>query len=272
MSFVRVKNERWHDGNVVLIGDAAHTAHFSIGSGTKLAMEDAIALARELSSGKPVGAALEAYEAERKTESLRLQNAARNSREWFEHVGRYMTLEPEQFAYSLLTRSQRVSHENLRLRDRAYLENVERWWAGKAAGNDRPGVRFPSPARRTTPVTRYLCAHPSHARGDEGRAVDVTAQVRLERRPLLGATAGWVGRPGAAAVRDGRAEGGPGASEVARGVRRVDRPGPGQGAGGPVPVGGGIRGRAAGGRRRRPGAVSTRHRLAARGTGLAALA
>ncbi|HEX2167508.1 MAG TPA: bifunctional salicylyl-CoA 5-hydroxylase/oxidoreductase [Longimicrobiales bacterium] len=130
--FVRVSNERWFDGNVVLVGDAAHTAHFSIGSGTKLAMEDAISLAAALSSGASLERALTEYQTERKTEALRLQNAARNSMEWFEHVRRYMHLEPEQFAYSLLTRSQRVSHENLRLRDRGYLESVERWWASRA--------------------------------------------------------------------------------------------------------------------------------------------
>jgi anthraniloyl-CoA monooxygenase len=132
--FLRVKNERWHHGNVVLVGDAAHTAHFSIGSGTKLAMEDAIALARELGSGRPLPDAFQAYEKERMTEALRLQNAARNSMEWFENVKRYVHLEPEQFAYSLLTRSQRVSHENLRLRDVGYLEGVERWFAGRTAG------------------------------------------------------------------------------------------------------------------------------------------
>jgi anthraniloyl-CoA monooxygenase len=131
--FVRVRNERWYHDNVVLIGDAAHTAHFSIGSGTKLAMEDAIVLARELGAGQPLHAAFAAYQDERMTEALRLQNAARNSMEWFENVRRYTRLEPEQFAYSLLTRSQRVSHENLRLRDRAWLEDVERWWS---AGTD----------------------------------------------------------------------------------------------------------------------------------------
>ncbi|HVT16350.1 MAG TPA: bifunctional salicylyl-CoA 5-hydroxylase/oxidoreductase [Thermoanaerobaculia bacterium] len=141
-AFVRVRNASWHHGNVVLIGDSAHTAHFSIGSGTKLAMEDAIALARAVNS-RPGGssgpaadlpAALAAYQDERMTEALRLQNAARNSMEWFENVKRYIRLEPQQFAYSLLTRSQRVSHENLRLRDGAYLSRVERWFAGRAAG------------------------------------------------------------------------------------------------------------------------------------------
>ena len=130
--FTRVRNEQWHHDNIVLIGDAAHTAHFSIGSGTKLAMEDAIALARSLDN-PDIGAALQAYQDERMTEALKLQNAARNSMEWFENVRRYVHLEPEQFAYSLLTRSQRVSHENLRLRDRHYLEGVERWFASRAA-------------------------------------------------------------------------------------------------------------------------------------------
>jgi anthraniloyl-CoA monooxygenase len=129
---VRVRNGAWFHGNVVLIGDAAHTAHFSIGSGTKLAMEDAITLARELAE-RPLEQALAAYQEERMTESLRLQNAARNSMEWFENVRRYIHLEPEQFAYSLLTRSQRVSHENLRLRDSSYLSGVERWFASRAA-------------------------------------------------------------------------------------------------------------------------------------------
>jgi anthraniloyl-CoA monooxygenase len=131
--FTRVRNEAWAHENVILIGDAAHTAHFSIGSGTKLAMEDAIVLARELSTHE-LPAALLAYQSERMTEALRLQNAARNSMEWFENVRRYVHLEPEQFAYSLLTRSQRVSHENLRLRDRGYLEGLERWFASRASG------------------------------------------------------------------------------------------------------------------------------------------
>jgi anthraniloyl-CoA monooxygenase len=145
-SFTRVRNACWYHGNVVLMGDAAHTAHFSIGSGTKLAMEDAIALARALqplgaasppgggaTPGAGLAAALAGYQRERMTEALRLQNAARNSMEWFENVRRYLVLEPPQFAYSLLTRSQRVSHENLRRRDRAYLGGVESWFAGRAA-------------------------------------------------------------------------------------------------------------------------------------------
>src|SRR4051812_8136873 len=136
VNFVRVRNAKWFHENIVLIGDAAHSAHFSIGSGTKLAMEDAIALARILNHQSDLKKALPAYQDERMTEALRLQNAARNSMEWFENVKRYVHLEPEQFTYSLLTRSQRVSHENLRLRDKNYLEGVERWFASKAQGRN----------------------------------------------------------------------------------------------------------------------------------------
>lgn len=119
---------------VVLVGDAAHTAHFSIGSGTKLALEDAIELADSLAV-RPgdVMEALRSYEAKRGIEVLRIQNAARNSTEWFENVERHARLEPEQFAYSLLTRSQRISHENLRQRDAVYLGGHEQWLA-RAAG------------------------------------------------------------------------------------------------------------------------------------------
>ena len=135
INFHRVSNETWSRGRVVLMGDAAHTAHFSIGSGTKLALEDAIRLAQCIDrSGDDIGAALAAYEAERRTEVLKLQSAARNSTEWFENVARYTHLEPEQFAYSLLTRSQRISHENLRLRDRGWLEGTEGWLATRASG------------------------------------------------------------------------------------------------------------------------------------------
>jgi anthraniloyl-CoA monooxygenase len=146
VNFVRVRNQQWFKDNLVLIGDAAHSAHFSIGSGTKLAMEDAISLAKNVArigEGVTLESALQAYQDERMTEALKLQNAARNSMEWFENVRRYVRLEPEQFAYSLLTRSQRVSHENLRLRDRKYLEGVERWFASRAATEARDAAALP---------------------------------------------------------------------------------------------------------------------------------
>ena len=133
LNFRRIKCDRWSHGNVILLGDAAHTAHFSIGSGTKLALEDAIKLAEVLNRpGLSHIAALDEYVAERNLEVLKLQNSARNSTEWFETLERYLHFEPLQFAYSLLTRSQRISHENLRLRDKEWLETVERWFWKKA--------------------------------------------------------------------------------------------------------------------------------------------
>ncbi|MEM5390034.1 bifunctional salicylyl-CoA 5-hydroxylase/oxidoreductase [Paraburkholderia phymatum] len=140
--FPRVVNREWvhwktRDDNtrvpVVLMGDAAHTAHFSIGSGTKLALEDAIELANSIDAHPhDLAAALAHYTQVRSVGVLRIQNAARNSTEWFEHVDRYASFEPEQFAYSLLTRSQRISHENLRERDAAYLSSFEDWLAARA--------------------------------------------------------------------------------------------------------------------------------------------
>ncbi|MEO8015556.1 MAG: bifunctional salicylyl-CoA 5-hydroxylase/oxidoreductase, partial [Polaromonas sp.] len=117
---------------IVLMGDAAHTAHFSIGSGTKLALEDAIELARCLAGQPDLEAALQTYEAVRSVEVLKIQNAARNSTEWFENVERYSSLEAEQFFYSMMTRSQRISHENLRVRDATWLQGYEQWLAEKA--------------------------------------------------------------------------------------------------------------------------------------------
>ena len=133
--FPRVICKKWvhtvsvsgKDVPVVLMGDAAHTAHFSIGSGTKLALEDAIDLANEFATGASITQVLEGYEARRSVEVLKIQNAARNSTEWFENVQRYSGMEIEQFAYSLLTRSQRISHENLRLRDAKWLGGYEAW-------------------------------------------------------------------------------------------------------------------------------------------------
>jgi anthraniloyl-CoA monooxygenase len=137
IKFPRVVCRTWvhHNGRapVVLMGDAAHTAHFSVGSGTKLALEDSIELARCIGrSPRDLPSALQQYEAVRSVEVLKIQNAARNSTEWFENVARYVSLPPQQFAYSLLTRSQRISHENLRLRDRQYVEQYEDWIAERA--------------------------------------------------------------------------------------------------------------------------------------------
>ncbi|MCZ0960760.1 bifunctional salicylyl-CoA 5-hydroxylase/oxidoreductase [Paracoccus benzoatiresistens] len=138
--FPRVTCENWYFENVVLLGDASATAHFSIGSGTKLGMESAIALADELNAGKPVEQALADYQSERQLQVLRVTSAARNSTEWFEEVERYLDLDLTQFTYSLLTRSQRIGHENLRLRDPEWLGQAEAWFQAKAGSqsNRRP--------------------------------------------------------------------------------------------------------------------------------------
>ncbi len=135
---------------IVLMGDAAHTAHFSIGSGTKLALEDAIDLSQAFAQGGNLETVLASYQDRRSVEVLKIQNAARNSTEWFEHVDRYAGMEIEQFAYSLLTRSQRISHENLRLRDARWLENYEHWLAQRA------GQSSPTPTEAITPTPPML--------------------------------------------------------------------------------------------------------------------
>jgi anthraniloyl-CoA monooxygenase len=172
INFQRVSNRTWLNlaspAPIVLVGDAAHTAHFSVGSGTKLALEDAIALAGAVAGGGDLAAALARYEAERSLEVLKIQNAARNSTEWFEHVDRYAGFEAEQFAYSLLTRSQRISHENLRLRDRTFVAGVEAWFAARShlPAKPVPPMFTPFPLRGVTlanrvvvsPMAQYSCA------------------------------------------------------------------------------------------------------------------
>jgi anthraniloyl-CoA monooxygenase len=140
LNFQHLTCERWFKDNVVLIGDAAHTAHFSVGSGTKLAFDDSIALARHVHEHGVNADSLSVFQDERQLDVIRLQNAARNSTEWFEHLPRYTRLEPMQFAYSLLTRSQRVSHENLRLRDRTWLESLETWLARRAGSEENRAI------------------------------------------------------------------------------------------------------------------------------------
>ncbi len=137
---------------VVLMGDAAHTAHYSIGSGTKLALEDAIELARCCASHRAEGMdkVLGVYQEARSVEVLKIQSAAKNSMEWFENVDRYTHLQAEQFAYSMLTRSQRIPHENLRLRDAGYVARYENWIAGHAFA--QAGVPVPTTSRSIPPM------------------------------------------------------------------------------------------------------------------------
>jgi len=142
-SFPTIRNKRWYHENIVLMGDAVHTAHFSIGSGTKLAMEDAITLASSLQKHKKVGDALAAYESERRAAVDSIQRAAQVSLEWFEETERYFgRVDPIQFAYSMLTRSLRIQHANLKLRDPEFIARVDRWFAGRAA--NQTGVNVPA--------------------------------------------------------------------------------------------------------------------------------
>ena len=159
-----MRNARWHAGNVVLLGDAAHTAHFSVGSGTKLAMEDAIALAAALRTER-----IDSRRARRRTRPAggpqveSLQRAAQASLEWFESVERYHDTEPLQFAFNLLTRSLRITHENLRVRDPALVAQVDRWFAERAEPAERPprAARSPSPAAvHALPAARAGAAQP----------------------------------------------------------------------------------------------------------------
>jgi anthraniloyl-CoA monooxygenase len=145
MSFMKVRNESWHHGNVVLLGDAAHTAHFTIGSGTKLAMDDAIALANAFVRHRDLEAGLVDYELERQPVVERFQEAASESAAYFERVSRTSHLEPIQFAFNLLTRSGRISHTNLALRDPGFVRVLDAWFAGVAGTGDGPGRAIAPP-------------------------------------------------------------------------------------------------------------------------------
>jgi len=202
LNFGRLICEKWSHFNgrnhVVLMGDSAHTAHFAIGSGTKLALEDAIELAKQFSTlgatPDKIPAVLAAYERVRSVEVARMQNAARNAMEWFEVVGgRYAdTLEPEQFMYSLLTRSQRISHENLRLRDKAWLEGYERWFAARcgltvlADGPTVPPMFTPYTIRGVTLPNRIVVSPMAMYSAVDGMPSDFHL-VHLGSRALGGA-------------------------------------------------------------------------------------
>jgi anthraniloyl-CoA monooxygenase len=146
-TFPTVRCARWHHGNVVLVGDAAHTAHFSIGSGTKLAMEDAIALADAFArqGTGDVPAVLAAYDTERRPDVGRTQSAAQTSLEWFENVARYQTQAPTQFAFNLLTRSKRITFDNLQLRDPEFVAAVRDWYGADQGGVPSGDGHYPPP-------------------------------------------------------------------------------------------------------------------------------
>lgn len=165
INFPAVYCDNWiKDDRLVLIGDAAHTAHFSIGSGTKLGLEDAISLAQHLNSGEAIPTALKRYQEERKIDVLRLQNSARNAMIWFENVPRYAeAFDLKQFNYSMLTRSQRVSHENLRLRDPQWLATMEQHlcerYLGESSSTPTPPMFLPFSLREMT-LNNRVCVSP----------------------------------------------------------------------------------------------------------------
>jgi anthraniloyl-CoA monooxygenase len=160
LTFPTLKTKRWWHGNVVFLGDAVHTAHFSIGSGTKLAMEDAIALAREVAGLDDLPAAFGAYELERKGVVERFQQAARESQEYFESTARYAGLETEQFVFHLLTRSGRVGYDDLRVKDPALIDRVDRWFAGTTARFAPPPALAPLDLRGLTLGNRVVAEVP----------------------------------------------------------------------------------------------------------------
>jgi len=202
LNFQRVKCEQWSHFNgrahVVLMGDAVHTAHFAIGSGTKLAIEDAIELTRQFKAlgdtPAQIPEVLRRYQELRSVDVLRLQNAAWNAMEWFEVVGRRYAdvLPPEQFMYSMLTRSQRISHENLRLRDKGWLEGFERWFAQRAgmavpdATPPPPPMFTPYTVRGVTLKNRVVCSPMAQYSCNDGMPADFHL-VHLGARALGGA-------------------------------------------------------------------------------------
>ncbi len=188
LKFKRILCEKWHHKNIVLIGDAAHTAHFGIGSGTKLAMEDAMALVGALSKRNAnIAEALPHYQEEREIEALKLQSAARNRMEWFEQVERYVHFEPEQFTYSLLTGSQRIGHANLKLRDARYVQGVEQWFAERnGIDHSIPPMFTPFKLRGLTLKNRVIVSPMATYMAQDGLPKDFHL-VHLASRAMGGA-------------------------------------------------------------------------------------
>jgi len=192
ITFTTVRNERWHAGNVVLLGDAAHTAHFSIGSGTKLAMEDALALAACLHEQPDVECALAAYEQERRPVVASTQRAAQASLEWFENLGQYTAQEPLQFAFNIMTRSRRITRDNLQVRDPEFAERVDQWFAadqrgrGHGDGEVRPPMFYPFRLRGLELANRVVVSAMDMYRATDGTPDDFHL-VHLGGKALGGA-------------------------------------------------------------------------------------
>ncbi len=204
LSFQKVRNRTWHDGRYVLLGDAAHTAHFTIGSGTKLAMEDAVALAQAfVRHGDDVEAALVDYELERVPVVERFQDAASDSAAYFERVGRTTHLEPMQFAFNLITRSGRISHTNLQQRDAGFVRVLDAWFAGDARGVAPPPMFVPLRLGEVTLANRIVSR--TGATGGAGLVLSDFVAVSAEGRvspqtPVVDAAPleRWVGEAHAA--------------------------------------------------------------------------
>ena len=188
INFVTVRNASWRSGNVVLVGDAAHTAHFSIGSGTKLAMEDAVALAWAFRSHgvDDVTPALEAYEAERRPIVESTQRAAQGSLEWFEGIARYVDQPRLQFAFNLLTRSRRITYDNLRLRDEGFVADVDDLFADQGGFSARPPMFAPFELRGLTLPNRVVVSPMDMYSAVDGTPSDFHL-VHLGSRALGGA-------------------------------------------------------------------------------------
>jgi anthraniloyl-CoA monooxygenase len=202
INFITVRNKTWRHENIVLLGDSAHTAHFSIGSGTKLAMEDAIALANAFERHDDVEAALNDYEMERRPRVEALQAAARESRTYFENVRRYLHLDPMQFTFHLLTRSGRLSYSNLRLRDPYYVDDVDRWFAASTTdGQSVPGSKGKREKGKKEEVisallplrTPTLVAPPPMLTMLRLREMTLPNRVALAAAPMYSATDGTPG-------------------------------------------------------------------------------
>ncbi|MGQ4615827.1 bifunctional salicylyl-CoA 5-hydroxylase/oxidoreductase [Nocardia sp. R7R-8] len=188
INFTTVRNQHWRHGNVVLLGDAAHTAHFSIGSGTKLAMEDALSLAACLYEHDNVEAALEEYEVERKAVVLSTQRAAQASLEWFENLEQYVDQDPRQFAFNIMTRSRRVTYENLQVRDPEFVERVTAWFAAQHPDHrpDTPPMFQPFRLGQLELVNRIVVSPMDMYRSADGLANDFHL-VHLGGKALGGA-------------------------------------------------------------------------------------
>ncbi|GAC1347524.1 MAG: bifunctional salicylyl-CoA 5-hydroxylase/oxidoreductase [Ktedonobacteraceae bacterium] len=181
INFPTLKTKNWHFQNMVLLGDAVHTAHFSIGSGTKLAMEDAIALASALEQHSNLETALNAYELERKPVVEIFQNAAQVSQAYFETIKRYLGLDPMQFSFQLLTRSGRVTYDDLRLRDTRFGDMVNRWYSQKYSGNSAifapPPMFAPLKLRSLTLPNRLVLSQ--HVEAEPASALHTTHRETL---------------------------------------------------------------------------------------------